>query len=321
MAYNQLSYEQRNEIKAYLKLGLKMVFIAHLIGVHKSTISRELKRNSGLRGYRPKQAQHKANLRRKNSRNNSRFTEAVKQQVEFYIKQDWSPEQISGYLALAEDIHISHETIYQYIWTDKRNGGSLYKHLRWSHKKRRKRYGNRDRRGQIKDRVSIDERPPVVEKKARIGDWEVDTNMGKNHHGALVTAVERKTMFTCINYVPSKSAEMVTTALAQMLLPFKKQILTITVDNGKEFALHQKIAEALEANVYFAHPYHAWERGLNEHINGLIRQYFPKNNDFNKIDKEKILFVQNRLNQRPRKSLKFEKPVTIFLHNLVALGT
>lgn len=321
MAYNQLSYEQRNEIKAYLKLGLKMVFIAHLIGVHKSTISRELKRNSGLRGYRPKQAQHKANLRRKNSRKNSRFTEAVKQQVEFYIKQDWSPEQISGYLALAEDIHISHETIYQYIWTDKRNGGSLYKHLRWSHKKRRKRYGNRDRRGQIKDRVSIDERPPVVEKKARIGDWEVDTIIGKNHHGALVTAVERKTMFTCINYVPSKSAEMVTTALAQMLLPFKKQILTITVDNGKEFALHQKIAEALEANVYFAHPYHAWERGLNEHINGLIRQYFPKNNDFNKIDKEKILFVQNRLNQRPRKSLKFEKPVTIFLHNLVALGT
>jgi len=321
MAYNQLSYEQRNEIKAYLKLGLKMVFIAHLIGVHKSTISRELKRNSGLRGYRPKQAQHKANLRRKNSRKNSRFTEAVKQQVEFYIKQDWSPEQISGYLALAEDIHISHETIYQYIWTDKRNGGSLYKHLRWSHQKRRKRYGNRDRRGQIKDRVSIDERPPVVEKKARIGDWEVDTIMGKNHHGALVTAVERKTMFTCINYVPSKSAEMVTTALAQMLLPFKKQILTITVDNGKEFALHQKIAEALEANVYFAHPYHAWERGLNEHINGLIRQYFPKNNDFNKIDKEKILFVQNRLNQRPRKSLKFEKPVTIFLHNLVALGT
>lgn len=321
MAYNQLSYEQRNEIKAYLKLGLKMVFIAHLIGVHKSTISRELKRNSGLRGYRPKQAQHKANLRRKNSRKNSRFTEAVKQQVEFYIKQDWSPEQISGYLALAEDIHISHETIYQYIWTDKRNGGSLYKHLRWSHKKRRKRYGNRDRRGQIKDRVSIDERPPVVEKKARIGDWEVDTIIGKNHQGALVTAVERKTMFTCINYVPSKSAEMVTTALAQMLLPFKKQILTITVDNGKEFALHQKIAEALEANVYFAHPYHAWERGLNEHINGLIRQYFPKNNDFNKIDKEKILFVQNRLNQRPRKSLKFEKPVTIFLHNLVALGT
>lgn len=321
MAYNQLSYEQRNEIKAYLKLGLKMVFIAHLIGVHKSTISRELKRNSGLRGYRPKQAQHKANLRRKNSRKNSRFTEAVKQQVEFYIKQDWSPEQISGYLALAEDIHISHETIYQYIWTDKRNGGSLYKHLRWSHKKRRKRYGNRDRRGQIKDRVSIDQRPQVVEKKARIGDWEVDTIIGKNHHGALVTAVERKTMFTCINYVPSKSAEMVTTALAQMLLPFKKQILTITVDNGKEFALHQKIAEALEANVYFAHPYHAWERGLNEHINGLIRQYFPKNNDFNKIDKEKILFVQNRLNQRPRKSLKFEKPVTIFLHNLVALGT
>jgi len=313
MAYNQLTYEQRNEIRAYLKLGLKLVFIAHLIGVHKSTISRELKRNSGQRGYRPKQAQQKANLRKKNSRKNTRFTEAVKQRVEFYIKQDWSPEQISGYLALAEDVHISHETIYQYIWADKRNGGSLYKHLRWSHKKRRKRYGNRDRRGQIKDRVSIDERPQVVDKKARIGDWEVDTIIGKNHQGALVTAVERKTMFTCMDHVQSKSAKMVTAALVQMLSPFKKQILTITVDNGKEFALHKKIAETLETNVYFAHPYHAWERGLNEHINGLVRQYFPKNYDFNNINKEEISFVQNRLNQRPRKSLKFEKPENIFL--------
>ena len=321
MTYNQLTYEQRNEIRAYLKIGLKMVIIAHLIGVHKSTISRELKRNSGQRGYRPKQAQQKANLRRKDSRKNIRFTEAVKQRVEFYIKQDWSPEQISGYLASAEDIQISHETIYQHIWADKRNGGSLYKHLRWSHKKRRKRYGNRDRRGQIKDRVSIAERPQVVDNKERIGDWEVDTVIGKNHQGALVTAVERKTMFSCINYVPSKSAELVTRALVQMLLPLKKQVLTITVDNGKEFALHQKIAKALDANVYFAHPYHAWERGLNEHVNGLVRQYFPKNYDFNKISKEKIVFVQNRLNQRPRKSLKFEKPENIFFNNLVALGT
>jgi IS30 family transposase len=189
MVYQQLTYEKRNELKAYLKLGLKLVYIAYLIGVHKSTISRELKRNSGLRGYRPQQAQQQANSRKKNSRKKIRFTQAVKQRVEFYIKQDWSPEQISGYLASAEDIPISHETIYQHIWTDKRNGGSLYKHLRWSHKKRRKRYGNRDRRGQIKDRVSIDERPQVVDNKARIGDWEVDTIIGKNHQGALVTAV------------------------------------------------------------------------------------------------------------------------------------
>ena len=321
MAYQQLTYEKRNELKAYLKLGLKLVYIAYLIGVHKSTISRELKRNSGRRGYRPQQAQQKTNSRKKNSRKKTRFTEAVKQRVEFYIKQDWSPEQISGYLASAEDIQISHETIYQHIWADKRNGGSLYQHLRWSHKKRRKRYGTRDRRGQIKDRVSIDERPQVVDQKARIGDWEVDTVIGKNHHGALVTAVERKTMFTCIDYVPTKSTELVTKTLVQMLLAFKQQILTITVDNGKEFALHQQITKALEADVYFAHPYHAWERGLNEHINGLIRQYFPKNEQFNNIDKKKVLFVQNKLNQRPRKSLKFEKPENIFLHNLVALGT
>ena len=321
MIYNQLTYEQRNEIRAYLKLGLKLVFIADLIGVHKSTISRELKRNSGQRGYRPNQAQQKADDRKKSSPKHIRFTDTVKQRVEFYIEQDWSPEQISGCLALEENIHISHETIYKHIWADKRAGGDLYTHLRGSRKKKKKRYGTNDRRGQIKDRVSIDERPEVVDNKDRIGDWEVDTIIGRNHQGALVTAVERKTMFTCIEYVPSKSAHLVTEALIHMLSPFKETVLTITVDNGKEFAFHKKFAETLETHVYFAHPYHAWERGLNEHVNGLVRQYFPKNEDLKNVDKERILFVQNRINQRPRKSLKFEKPKNIFLQNFVALET
>jgi len=321
MAYQQLSYEKRNELKAYLKIGLKQGEMARLIGVHESTISRELKRNSGQRGYRAKQAQQKADDRKRSSPKHIRFTDAVKQRVEFYIEQDWSPEQISGCLALEENIHISHETIYKHIWADKRSGGDLYTHLRGSRKKNKKRYGTNDRRGQIKDRVSIDERPAVVDKKDRIGDWEVDTIIGRNHQGALVTAVERNTMFTCIEHVPSKSAYLVTEALVHMLSPFKETVLTITVDNGKEFAFHQKFAETLETHVYFAHPYHAWERGLNEHVNGLVRQYFPKNENLKNVAKEKILFVQNRLNQRPRKSLKFEKPENIFLQNLVALET
>jgi len=312
MAYNQLTYEQRNEIKAYLKIGLKMVFIAQLIRVHKSTISRELKRNSGFRGYRPNQAQHKANSRKKNSRKNTRFTQAIKQRVEFYIEQDWSPEQISGRLALEEDIHISHETIYQYIWADKQAGGDLYTHLRGARKKKKKRYGKKDARGQIKDCVRIDERPEIVDNKERIGDWEIDTIIGSNHKGALVSAVERKSQLTLIEYVPQKQADIVTKTIINMLKPFKSKLLTITVDNGKEFALHKKIAQELEANVYFAHPYHSWERGLNENTNGLIRQYFPKKYDFRNITKQDTVFVENRLNNRPRKTLNFKKPIEIF---------
>ena len=228
-------------------------------------------------------------------------------------KRIGGPEQISGTLAEQEKIHISHETIYQHVWADKYAGGTLFKHLRWSRRKRHKRYGKHDQRGQIRNRVSIDERPQVVAQKTRIGDWEVDTIIGTRHKGALVTAVERKTKFTCIKQVPDRKANTVTQALSDMLSPYKNRVLTITVDNGKEFASHQKIAQALGAAVYFAHPYHAWERGLNENTNGLIRQYFPKNSDLTTPNTTKVRFVQNRLNNRPRKSLNFKTPVELFL--------
>ena len=321
MKYKQLTYEDRVKIYAYLQLGLVITKISNLVGVHKSSISRELKRNTGLRGYRPKQAQQKADLRRQGASKNIRFTETVKERVNFYLNQDWSPEQICGRLALEEDIHISHETIYQYIWADKKAGGDLYKHLRCSRKKKKKRYGKTDRRGQIKDRISIDERPEVVDNKERIGDWEIDTVIGSNHKGALVTVAERKSRFSRIEYVPKKEAKLVTDAIVNMLMPFKSRVLTITADNGKEFALHKKIAQELEAKVYFAHPYHSWERGLNENTNGLIRQYFPKKYDFRKITKQDTVFVENRLNNRPRKILDFKKPSEIFLNYSVALGT
>ncbi len=322
MVYKQLTYEKRIEIKAYFKLGYNQSEIANLIDVNKSTISRELKNNSGLRGYRPKQAQEKINDRKKNARKNIHFTDTVKERVIFHLKQDWSPEQISNYLKINEDIHISHETIYQFIWADKKTGGEHYKHLRHTCKKRKKRYGKKDHRGQIKDRVSIDERPEIVDKKERIGDWEIDTIIGKNHQGALVSAVERKTQFSRIQHVSTKEAEQVTKTIIEILNPFKDKVFTITVDNGKEFALHKKIADKLKTDVYFAHPYCSWERGLNEQVNGLIRQYFPKKYDFRNITKFDTLFVENRLNNRPRKLLKFEKPNDIFLKSFfVALET
>lgn len=321
MSKQQLTLEQRYEIKAYMQAGFGFLEIAFRIGVHRSTVYREVKRNSGLRGYRPEQAQQKALARRRQAPKHIRFDRNLQQQVEEWLQLDWSPEQISGYLAQTHHTAISHETIYQHIWADKKAGGTLYQHLRCSSKKKRKRYGGRDRRGQIPGRVSIDNRPLVVNAKERLGDWEVDTIIGKNHRGALVTAVERKTKFTCIQLVHRKTADAVARALITMLMPFQKQILTITVDNGKEFAHHQQIADALNTNVFFAHPYHAWERGLNENTNGLLRQYFPKKSSFETITNDQIKFAQNRLNARPRKRLLFKTPRQAFQQLTVALET
>jgi IS30 family transposase len=312
MSYRQLTLRERYEIKAYMQAGISKSRIAKFVGVHKGTIYRELNRNKDPGGYDPELAQKKAEARRKGARKHIRFTEKVKERVETLLKLDFSPEQISGYLKEREGMSISHETIYQHVWANKEAGGTLYKHLRWSQKKNRKRYGSKDRRGQIPDRVSIDDRPEIVDTKERIGDWEVDTMIGKNHKGVLVTAVERKAKFTCIGQAPKKTKELVSEALIDMLSPFKDKVLTITIDNGKEFSMHKEIAKALQADVYFAHPYRAWERGLNENTNGLIRQYFPKKISLQNINEQEIQFVEERLNQRPRKSLGFKTPLECF---------
>ncbi len=199
--------------------------------------------------------------------------------------------------------------------------GNLYKHLRTGHRKKRKRYGSNDLRGRIPGRISIDERPEIVNSKVRIGDWEIDTVHGKKHQGALVTAVERKTRFTLIHVVVSRKAEAVTKALIEMLKPFKDWVKTITSDNGKEFAFHQKVSKALDADFYFAHPYASWERGLNENTNGLIRQYFPKNMSLRNLSPDQVAWVETRLNIRPRKCLDFKSPIENFLGIKVALGT
>jgi IS30 family transposase len=321
MNYKQLTYEQRIEIYALLKAGLNQTEIAKLIGVSKSTISREVKRNTGLKGYRPRQANQQALDRRQNADKNIRFTAEVKADVKKYLKQDWSPEQISGWLKKNNKPSVSHETIYQFIIEDQKEGGELYKHLRLGRKKRRKRIKNNDRRGQIPNRVSIDERPAIVDTKERVGDWEIDTIIGKNHKGAIVTAVERKLKYSCLRRVPRKEASLVTKALIDMLKPHKDLVHTLTGDNGKEFSEHEKIAQALQAKFYFAHPYSSWERGLNENTNGLIRQYFPKQSCLISVSDEYVAAVQEKLNERPRKSLDFESPKHLFLNSSVALGT
>ncbi len=282
--YQQLTYEQRCQISALKKSGCSQRKIAETIGTTQSTVSRELTRNTGARGYRHKQAQERTEQRRAEAVQRTNMTPVMIKTIESKLRIEWSPEQISGWLLNDRGQLISHESIYLHIWADKQAGGDLYTHLRRQGKKYDKRRNGRSTRGQIKNRVSIDDRPKVVDDKSRIGDWEIDTVIGKGHSGALVTIVERVTKLTASSRINSKSAADVTQATIALLKPFKDVVHTITADNGKEFSYHEKISKALSADVYFAHPYSSWERGLNENTNGLLRQYFPKNTDFKKVE-------------------------------------
>ena len=318
--YKQLTCEQRYAIRILIKKNYLQKDIATAVGVNKSTISRELKRNSGKRGYRPKQAQQKA-VERRQDKSPPRIAEATWNKVRLYLKDDWSPEQISGTMKLKERISISHEWIYQFIIKDKQTGGNLYTHLRCK-SKRRKRYGSHERRGILKNRRSIEERPAIVETKERIGDWEADTIIGKAHKGAIVSLTERKTKICLIYKVERKTADLVSKAMSKLLLPLKDIVYTITSDNGKEFALHEETAKTLETDFYFAHPYASYERGLNENTNGLIRQYFPKGRDFRTITDEELIMAMKKLNNRPRKTLGFLTPNEVFFEReKIALTT
>jgi transposase, IS30 family len=309
MSYKQLTYEQRYLIYAVLKMGFSQSRIAELVGVHKSTISRELKRNTGKRSYRYKQAQRKAQQRQNKARR--RISKAEWQIIDEKLKTEWSPEQVSSWVKRCHGIMVSHEWIYVHIWEDKKKGGKLYKHLRHP-KKYRKHPGTGDKRGIIPNRKSIEERPEAVDKRERIGDWEADTIIGRGHQGAVVTLVERKSRFLRMGLVKRRTKDSIKETIINLLsgLP----VHTITFDNGKEFAAHEEIADALNAKIYFAHPYASWERGTNENTNGLIRQYIPKGSNFMHLTKVDILFVENRLNSRPRKCIDFIQPM-VFLKN------
>lgn len=319
--YTQLTQEQRYQIYALMNAEINQSEIATIIGVDKSTISRELRRNRGLKGYRPTQA-HQLAVSRRHTKVQPRITRADWRLVERLLRKDWSPEQISLWLAQEKRLAISHEWIYQYVLEDKRCGGDLHCHLRCQ-KPRKKRYGTYDRRGQLPNRISIDERPAIVERRTRLGDWELDTIIGKGHKQAIVSLTERKSRLALIAKVPTKEAEGVKEAVLRLLTPLSEHVHTITSDNGKEFARHEAIAESLNADFYFAHPYASWERGLNENTNGLIRQYFPKGCDFTSITNKDIRRVMDKLNNRPRKCLGMKTPNQVFfgINPAVALAS
>jgi IS30 family transposase len=309
-----LTEGQRNTIFAMQQAGCSRKMICHRIGKDKSVLSRELRRNSDKRTgeYNPELAQRKYEKRQKEKPKFIHFTDMIKQFVIINLKDDLSPEQIAGRAKYESFECVSHETIYRFVWEDKKKGGVLYKHLRNKGRRYRKRGASKESRGMIKNRVSIDERPTIVNEKTRFGDLEIDTIIGKNHKGAILTITDRVSLMEWMVKLSGKNAEEVAVKTASVLSPYKTHLHTITADNGKEFALHKKISRLLKIDFYFAHPYKPYQRGCNENANRLIRQYFPKGTDFSKIDETEVLYVQDQLNNRPRKKLGFMTPYEYF---------
>jgi len=312
--FKHLTQEQRYHIEAYKKAGYGNSDIAKDLGVHPSTIGRELKRNSSpiRQRYGAKAAQEISSLRKSvNSKANKKLKNQLEALVIQYIRRDWSPEQVSAALLNKHGLPLSFVRIYQYIKADRQNGGNLHAHLRFYGKKRRAKYGKKHKGG-IKERISISERPAIVDEKTRIGDFEIDTIIGKGKQGAITTIVDRASAFVKISMPTTKRAEDIENEATRLLLPHKEITHTITSDNGLEFANHAAIAKVLDCDYYFCHPYSSWERGLNEYTNGLIRQYFPKGSSFENITPQRIQEVEDKLNHRPRKTLGWRTPYEVF---------
>lgn len=312
MNYKQLTQDERYQIYALLKAEHSQSFIAQILNRSRSTISREIRRNKGGRGYRPKQANGLSNQRRQQANKHSKMTDQVKTWINSLLCIKLTPEQIVGRLKLEGKVNLHHESIYRYIYQDKRAGGDLHKHLPRAYKKYRRRYGSYDKRGQLVNRISIDQRPSIVDKKERIGDWEGDTVVGKGRKNAFVTLVERKTLFTVVKRIKSKHASVTADAMIQSMRDIKNKVLTITLDNGKEFAEHERVGQELDAQVYFADPYSSWQRGINENTNGLLRRYFPKGTDFMELTEDEIQSAVDQLNHRPRKTRGYKTPYELF---------
>ena len=311
--YSQLTSGERNQLYALRKAKISMTKITEQLGRPRTTLHNEIKRNSGLRGYRPLQAQKFARQRQAAKAKPLKMTPEIIAYAEAKLALQWSPQQISGFMKTDPNgpgISVCHETIYKHLDADKKAGGLLYKQLRHGSKKRRKLNNSKDSRGRIRNRVDIDQRPEVVEKRERIGDWEADLVCGAGASGYLVTLVDRTSRHTKIGLTKTKTADKVTAEILRLLSG--EIVETITFDNGKEFAGHEILAATLNCKCYFAKPYHSWERGLNENTNGLIRQYFPKKMSFAAITRQQVAFVENRLNTRPRKCLDFKPPNTVY---------
>jgi transposase, IS30 family len=315
MIYCHLTLEQRYVIEVLLPKGTKYDQIAALIGCHPTTVGREVQRNTIDGTYSAALADARSRGRRSEASSHSRsFTPDLRETIEAQLREEWSPEQITNRMRSEGAETVSHERIYQHVWQDKSTGGTLYRFLRQAGRLRRKRYGAHSYKGALPNRTMIDERPAVVDARSRIGDWEVDTVVGAHHKGAVVTVVERRSRYLITDVLRSPNARAMRRSLTTVLRPHQQRVLTITADNDRAFAQHEAIARSLEAAIYFAHPYHSWERGTNENTNGLLRQYFPKGTDFQKVSRRDVRRAQERLNHRPRKTLSWRTPHEVYFN-------
>lgn len=312
MKNKHLTSTQRYQIEVLLKAGMPKEQIAQHLGTDKSTIYREIARNKKKRSYSASYAQQLCTERKERFGCPRKFTDQVKKfVVEKLENEQWSPKQIVGFAEQNNIPMVSHELIYQFIRQDKKEGGLLWTHTR--HKLKHRKRPVSGKQVNIKNKVSIELRPAIVDTQERCGDWEIDTIIGENQKGAILTITERKTGFLLMEKMEfGKQAEGLAKAAIRMLFAYKNTVHTITSDNGSEFAQHELISKKLDAGFYFAHPYSSWERGLNEYTNGLVRQYIIKGSNFDLYDHEYIKLVQNKINRRPRQKLKFQTPSKIF---------
>ena len=313
--YKQLTSEQRYTISVLLQNRTKQKEIAKAINVSPSTVSREIRRNSGVRGrYNWETAQANAvQTKRKKPGNHSINKEVMEEARHLLVTEQWSPEQISGVL-VKDGKYISHETIYRMIRKDKAEGGTLYKHCRHKLKRRARPVGGR--RISIPNRTSISERPAEVDGK-RFGDFEMDTIVGRRNHGAIVTLIERSTSMLFMRKLKKgKNAKDLARTVIHLLSPFKEHVKSITTDNGTEFACHEMIGKSLGVTIYFADPYASWQKGAIENANGLIRQYVPKTEMFEHVSHQQITKYSKKINIRPRKKLEFKTPHECFYEQI-----
>ncbi|MFA6045683.1 MAG: IS30 family transposase [Phycisphaerales bacterium] len=317
MTYTQITPHERYALSLLRQQGYTQTMIARALGRHRSTISREVRRNvwrEDGRTYRPGKAQSYTNHRRRVSRRNAHFTPGDWAAVEAVLREDWSPEQVVGWFARFHILAISHETIYRYVWKDKHRGGTLWMHLRVATKRVRKRYGRYDSRGRLAGKRHITDRPAGAEHRSRFGHWEGDTLLGNTQHGACaVTMVERKSGFTAIGLLARRAAPDVNARLRQLIAAQPRPVRTITLDNGTEFHSYKALEATVDARCYFATPHHAWERGTNENTNGLIRQYLKKRHSMEHLTQADCQRIADRLNRRPRKRLGFRTPEEVYV--------
>jgi IS30 family transposase len=311
MLYRQITFAERYTLGLLRQRGLSAAAIAGLLHRHRSTIGREIRRNRAHSDgtYRPPLADWYARGRRARSRRNRRFSPAEWARIQTLLRADWSPEQVAGWLRRHQLLAISHETIYRYVWADKRAGGTLYRHLRGARKQRRKRYGRYDSRGRLAGKRLITERPAIVQARQELGHWEGDTMLGASQAGPCVLSlVERKTGYLLLGQLRQRTSAAVNQRAQRLIAAQPHPVRTITVDNGTEFHEYAQLERTIDARFYFATPHHAWERGTNENTNGLVRQYLPKRQSMAHLTQHACNQIAAKLNHRPRKRLGYRTP-------------